>query len=111
MNEGRISEDGRSVLFGPPELEGVMCEIQHGSASPDTIKPITEVPGTLGAGVLILPSGQPRVVIQLKHPDGTSLGCVLDAASCRTVLECIIDAGVRAQQICDEAKAAQERAS
>jgi len=48
--EGKITEDGRSVIFPAPEMEGVQVEVQHSVKSG---KPFTAEPGLLGAAQII----------------------------------------------------------
>lgn len=108
MTEGRITDDGKSVIYNRPEMEGVALEVQH---SVQSGKPFCAEPGLCGVGVVTLPTGQPRVVLQIKHSDGTSLSATLTESSGILVLECIADAMQEAQRIADEAQAAKDRAS
>lgn len=108
MSEGRITDDGQSVVFNFPEMEGVQCEVQHTLSSG---KPFSPEPGMCGVGVVILPTGQPRLLIQIKHADGTSLGATWLNSHATVMLECIVDAMAKAQAIADAAREAQEKPS
>ena len=96
MTDGRIQPDGASVVFDHPALEGITCQVQHSVGSG---KPHSTEPGTVGVGVVTLPTGQPRLVMQIKHADGTSMACIMMAAECMTIVDCISDAAILAQQI------------
>lgn len=104
MSEGRIVDGGKSVVFNSPELEGISCEVQHSIASG---KPFCPDPGMCGVGVVVLPTGQPRLVLQIKHHDGTSLSATLASSGATlALLECIVDAQSEAQDIADAAEKA-----
>lgn len=91
-----------------PELEGIVCEVQHSVGQGE----FTTELGSFGFGVIILPTGQPRVVCQIKHADGTSLGATLKTSvDAATALECLMAAMEEAQRIAEEAAAAKRRAS
>jgi hypothetical protein len=100
MTDGVIQPGGGSVIFEHPTLEGISCEVQHNVQSG---KPHTSESGLIGVGVVTLPTGQPRLILQVKHPDGTSLGGVLNAGDATTIMECIADAMIEAQAIADRA--------
>lgn len=108
MTEGKITEDGRSVVFNKPEMEGVVCEVQHSIQSG---KPFCADPGLCGVGVVTLPTGEPRLVLQIKHADGTSISATLLESTAIMVLECLADAMNEAQKIADATKAARGKAS
>lgn len=107
MTEGRISEDGKSVIYPQPELEGIACEVQH---SVQSGKPFTAEPGMIGAGVVVMPTGEPRVILQTKHADGTSLSGTLRFPDLMLLLECMVDAGRTAQGIADKTAADRKAA-
>lgn len=106
--EGKITEDGLSVIYNQPEMEGVVVEVQHALQSG---KPFCPDPGLCGVGVVTLPTGQPRIVLQIKHADGTSVSATLLEPTAILLLECLADAMDEAQRIADAAKAAKGRAS
>jgi hypothetical protein len=108
MTEGRFAPDGKSVIFNAPEMEGVECEVQHSVRSGKGFCP---TPGLCGVGVVTLPTGQPRVVLQIKHSDGTSLSATLTQSIGLAILECIADGMAEAQRIAEAAKEAKGRAS
>lgn len=62
-----------------PELEGVELQVQRGYKRGDEPSTPTAEPGTLGFGVVIVASGQPQLMLQLKHADGTCLGAYIGA--------------------------------
>lgn len=99
MSEGVIQPDGKSVIFHAPEMEGISCKVQHSVASG---KPQCPEPGMLGVGVVVLPTGQPRVVLQIKHADGTSLSASMLQSGLVTVMECLVDAFATAQALADK---------
>lgn len=106
MTEGIIQPDGQSVIYRYPPMEGVTCEVQHNLASG---KPFCAEPGVLGVGVVVLPTGQPRIVLQIKHSDGTSLSATLLNSGLLTIMECLVDAHRTAQSLADaSAKAARQ---
>lgn len=91
-----------------PDLEGIACEVQHSVGQGE----FETRPGMFGFGVLVLPTGQPRIVCQLKHADGTSLSATLkDAVDSAVVLECLVDAMKEAQRIADAGDTARRRPS
>lgn len=96
MSEGIIQPDGESVIFQQPNLEGIVCEVQH---TIQTGKPFTTEPGLWGVGVVTLPTGQPRLVIQTKHADGASLSVTLKASEAQLAVECLVDAINEANRI------------
>lgn len=96
MTEGTIQPGGQSVVYHHPTMEGFDCEVQHSLASG---KPVTDKPGLIGVGVVTLPTGQPRLVVQIKHPDGTSVSATLKGRDLRTLIECLTDAGNEAEAI------------
>jgi hypothetical protein len=103
--EARMAGPDR-VVHQAPNLEGIVCEVQHAVNKGD----FTLEPGSLGIGVTILPTGQPRIILQVKHADGTSLGAMLkDALACATVMECLLDAHKEAGAIAAAAAAAKEK--
>ncbi|MFL6864055.1 MAG: hypothetical protein ACJ8DZ_13760 [Allosphingosinicella sp.] len=105
--EARIAGPGHCVS-DPPELDGIACEVQHSFGKGE----FTNERGTFGCGVLVLPTGQPRVVVQIKHADGSCLGATLkDAIDITTVVSCLLDAAREAQRIADQADAAKARPS
>lgn len=104
-SEGQITPDGQVAYHRPP-LEGIVTEVQH---SIESRKPVTTMPGMVGAGVVVLPTGQPRVIIQVKHPDGTSLAAILNAQCLATITEILEDGGKKAQGIADAASAAASK--
>lgn len=106
--EGLIAEDGKSVIYNAPDMEGVCVEVQH---SVQSGKPFCPDFGMCGVGVVTMPTGQPRLVLQTKHADGTSLGATLTETSALTLLECIVDAMAEAQRIADEVKVAKVKPS
>lgn len=108
MTEGRITEDGKSVIYERPDMAGLACEVQHSVRSG---KPFCSEPGMYGVGVVVMPTGQPRLVLQVKHADGTCLGATLLADGAMILLECIADAMEEAQRIADAVDQAKERAS
>jgi hypothetical protein len=108
MTEGRIAEDGKSVIYNFPEMEGVICEVQHSLKSGKGFCPD---PGMCGVGVVTMPTGQPRLILQIKHADGTSLGATLTESRALAILECIADAMDEAQKIADRTKAAKGQPS
>lgn len=91
-----------------PELEGIVCEVQHSVGQGE----FTTELGTLGCGVLILPTGQPRLIIQMKHADGRSMGATLkDVVDTATFLSCLMDAAQEAERIAAETATARSNAS
>lgn len=103
MTEGKIVADGRSVVFNHPEMEGLTCEVQHSLKSG---KPFCPDPGLIGVGVVVLPTGQPRLVLQIKHADGTSVSATLKGPDLRLLLECLDDAAEKAEAIAKAATTA-----
>lgn len=98
-NEARLVGDDL-VECAAPKLSGIECEVQYGLRSG---KPIADLPGTVAFGTIVLPTGQPRVIVQISHPDGTSLaGIVRGRAEFATLAECLRDAGLQAQTIADD---------
>jgi hypothetical protein len=95
--EGTIV-NGTTVLFSHPELEGFRCEVQH---SVQSNKPRTDQLGTIGIGVVTLPTGQPRLILQVKHADTDSLATILRHADAMTLVEILIDKMAEAQAIAD----------
>lgn len=95
-----MSDDGNHVIFSRPSLEGIEAQVQHTMA---TGKPYTDAPGSCGVGVVTLPTGQPRVIFQVKHADGSSLAVIMKAGDAETVRECLVDAMALAQAIADAA--------
>lgn len=70
VQEARISEtDPEVCLLDAPLLNGIELEVQHPTAGGE----MTDDLGSIGFGVILMPNGQPRVVGQIKHADGTSL--------------------------------------
>lgn len=88
-----------------PMMEGLRCEVQHSAGKGE----FTSEPGMLGVGVVIMPSGQPRLIVQAKHADGTSLNVVLkDAGDVAVFSDCLLEKFQEAQAIaaaCAAAKA------
>lgn len=105
-SEGEITSDGQSVIFHQPDLEGVQTEVQHSVKSG---KPFEPRPGMVGFGVVILPTGQPRIVMQIKHADGTSLGASFIKDTLIALLECACDASCKADDIAVAAAQASRR--
>lgn len=105
--EGTII-DGETVVYQQPQMEGVQCEVQHSLKSG---KPMTKERGIMGVGVVTLPTGQPRLIVQIKHPDGTSLSATLMATGALTMVDCLIDAMTEAQRLSEAADAAKRRPS
>ena len=97
MTEGTIIDDA-TVLFRHPTLEGIACEVQH---SVQSNKPRATDLGSIGAGIVTLPTGQPRIILQVKHADSDSLAAVLRHDDALTVIEVLIDAVRRAQALAD----------
>jgi hypothetical protein len=100
MSHGRIQPDGQSVVFPHPVMDGFAAEVQHSVASG---KPYCPDPGMCGIGVVTLPTGQPRLVMQTKHADGTSLSVTLKAADALVLLDCLVDGMAQAQAISEAA--------
>lgn len=100
MAEGKISDDGNSVIFTQPLLEGTIAQVQHGLS---TGRAFTDTPGTCGCGVVTLPTGQPRVILQVKHSDGTTLAVIMGKTDAQIIADCLSDAMERAQAIADTA--------
>lgn len=103
MSEGIIQPDGKTVVFPGPVMEGFDCEVQH---TMQTGKPYTDKRGMLGFGVVVLPTGQPRVVMQVKHPDGSSLSAALKREDVALLFECLIDAAQNAEAKASDAAGA-----
>lgn len=72
-----------------PEMLGIACRIQHPLTSGKP--PVTEN-GLLGAGVVI--NGDYAVImVQMKHPDGTSLGAILSGEEFASHVDTLIQVG------------------
>lgn len=94
-------EDPDIFVLERPELMGVQCEIQHPLGGD---KPRTEEPGMLGAGQFSAPDGIQRVLVQMNHPDGTSMGAMLQRETFASFAECLTEAGELAGFIPSAAK-------
>lgn len=106
MSEGVIQPDGKSVVFPGPEMEGFDCEVQH---TMSTGKPYTAERGMMGFGVVTLPTGQPRVVMQVRHPDGESLSVTLTSVDVALLASCLFDAAGAAQEQADAVQKASRQ--
>lgn len=95
MSEGIIQPDG-SVQFPSLKLEGFSCEVQH---SVNSGRPMTDEDGTVDVGVMVMPGGQPRVILQIQHPDGTSMAASLLKAEVMMLNACVADAEARATSV------------
>lgn len=105
--EARVVAPGQRV-HEAPALEGIVCEVQHPVGGGE----FTNEKGSFGCGVIVLPTGQPRVIVQIKHADGTSLGATLkDATDAAIMISCLMDAAQEAQRLADAADAAKRRPS
>jgi hypothetical protein len=94
QNEAKITgPDMCAVDY--PNLEGVEVEVQHalGQGGP------AEGLGMFGFGVITMPNGQPRVLAQIRHHDGSSLGSILKAGDVQTLREVLADCEATAQAI------------
>lgn len=89
MSQGTINPDGVTATFPVPDMDGLICEVQHSARSG---KPVSVEHGLCGYGVVIMPNGQPKVLLQVKHADGTSLSVPLQIADAATLLECLTGA-------------------
>jgi hypothetical protein len=91
-----IDQTEGSFHIHNPEMEGVQCEIQHGVNSGD----FTKVHGVLGVGVAIQPmTGEPRIIMQMKHADGRSMTAVLTFLDLNSFSECLLDANRKCIEI------------
>lgn len=95
VNQGIIGDSVNQVTINKPMMEVLNCEVQ---------KPVTQGDlvvdnGTVATGVVIMPSGQPRVVMILTHPDGTALTAVLaSGAAVNELASMLFDARAAAQR-------------
>lgn len=84
--------DAHTAHFHQPELLGIACQIQHPVKSG---KPKAEHLGMLGAGIVLTPDG-PIIMLQMQHPDGTSLGAILQGEDYNAFAEIYIPLGPQA---------------
>lgn len=106
--ETRMGEEDGQLIHEAPNLEGIVCEVQHSVGQ----GAFTREHGSLGIGVVILPTGQPRVILQVKHADGTSLGATLkDSVDSAIIMECLAEAHMAAERIAAETAAAKANPS
>lgn len=100
MSEGVIQPDGKTVVFPGPVMEGLACEVQH---TMSTGRPYTAESGQCGFGTVTLPTGQPRVVMQVRHPDGSSLSVTLKFDDVEVMLECLLETAADAHDMAEAA--------
>lgn len=73
----KVHPEGEELYrFSAPELTGIPTQIQHPSKSG---KPITRDPGMIGGSIIMseMAESGPHFLIQMQHPDGTSLGAIM----------------------------------
>lgn len=107
ISQGILQANGETVV-AQPELEGFAAEIQHTVA---TGRPYTPEQGLIGAGVIVMPTGQPRIVLRLKHPDGSSVSATLKAQDALLLIEILTETMDSAQAIADAAGRAAKRSN
>lgn len=86
-----VAEAG-DLRISKPEMIGIHTQIQHPTTSG---KPPTTKPGLIGGSVVHAADG-PRVLIQMKHADGSSLGAILLPDEYLAFGECYAELGASA---------------
>lgn len=86
-----------------PMMEGANIEVQHSYASG---KPYTAERGLWGVGVVTMPNGQPRIIMQVKHADGTSLSMTLKSDDMLMIVDSLIEAAHKSDAIAAAADSA-----
>lgn len=100
--QGVLGSDG-FVHFARSHLQGVNCEVHHGDGGGDAGSE------SCGVGVIIMPTGQPRVVVQVKHIDGSSLTAVLLKFDAEVLIECLEEARDKADALAEAAMTATKQ--
>jgi hypothetical protein len=93
-NEGIL--DGHTVLIDRPTIQVIDCEVQH----PTSRGGLTHIKGTLGVGLIIQPSGQPKIMLKIEHADGANLVAFVDRAELVEFCSMLMDADDQANEVC-----------
>jgi hypothetical protein len=84
-----------------PSLTGIAVQVQHGGGMG------TDKLGTIGVGVIIYPNGTPRMSVQVKHADGTSLGVTMNRTEFLELAAIMTEEFVKADQVQAAARASE----
>ena len=84
-----------TVRFPKPEMLGIQCQIQHPQKAG---KGMTTDPGLLGAGVVMTTDGL-RFMLQLQHPDGSSMAAILSPQDYISFADIFMTLGVQGQAL------------
>lgn len=87
LNEGRIGSNN-DVLVDRPAIELFDVEVQH----PVGRGNLTLELGTIGAGIVMQPTGNPRVILMITHPDNTGLSVILNGRELHELISLLADA-------------------
>jgi hypothetical protein len=94
-NEEGQAQPGRVYFDLPaPDLEGVHCQVQRGGFGN-----AVDDKGTLGVGAILWPDGKSRMIVQIRHADGSNLAAILDEDEFLAIVDCIVSAGEKAESI------------
>jgi hypothetical protein len=77
-------------------VKGVLCSVQH---PVKTGLPGTTEPGRLLVGAVEAGDGEPRLMFEIHHPDGTSLGALVDTSELILFLDCVLEAQATAERL------------
>lgn len=87
INEGKMGGE-KDFLVDRPTIELIDCEVQKPVGSGELELRL----GTLGAGVIMQPNGNPRILVDIRHPDGTALAAILNSDHLREFVAILVDA-------------------
>jgi hypothetical protein len=93
-HESDMAGEGR-CLVEALKLTVFDCEVQH----PASKGPFTPDKGIVGLAVVILPTGQPKIVLEIRHPDGTALHANLGGGEVATLERTLAEKDAEATQI------------
>ena len=86
-NEGILGAKDE-VLIDRPMIDLIDVEVQHPTRSGDLETRL----GTIGAGVVMQPNGNPRILLDVRHPDDTALAVILNGEALHTLIQILFDA-------------------
>jgi hypothetical protein len=99
-----ILDEGQAFVDNP-KITLIDVEVQHPTGKGE----FSFQSGTLGAAIIIQPSGQPKVVLRIGHPDNSSLAAFLRSEDLLEFIDILLEAADQANEISDIADKAQRQ--
>jgi hypothetical protein len=88
-----LDEKGVTGTVKNPKLTGFECQVQRPNSEAAGAK------GELALGVVVLPNGEPSIVVLLSHPDGGQLVAYLGGGEVATLNHLMTDVEAQALTI------------